>query len=152
MAKIEIIGIPQSTYTRVVRMACEEKGVDYDLKVAPPHTPEVDAIHPFGKVPVMRHGDLELCESKAIATYLDRAFPGPALIPADPRLAALTEEWVSLVNTVMDTTLIRNYLFCYIFPKTSDGKPDRKAIEALLPAVKEQITILDKGVAKTGHL
>jgi len=51
-----------------------------------------------------------LCESKAIATYLDRSFPGPPLIPSDPRLAALTEQWVSLVNTVMDRTLIRTYI------------------------------------------
>jgi len=29
---------------------------------------EVFAIHPFGKMPVMRHGDVELFESKAIAT------------------------------------------------------------------------------------
>jgi len=27
MAKIEIIGVPQSNYVWVVRMACEEKGV-----------------------------------------------------------------------------------------------------------------------------
>jgi glutathione S-transferase len=37
---------------------------------------------------VLRHGDFELCESKAIATYLDRSFPGPQLIPSAPRLAA----------------------------------------------------------------
>ena len=29
MAKVEIIGAPQSTYVRVVRMVCEEKGVPY---------------------------------------------------------------------------------------------------------------------------
>src|SRR5579863_930612 len=94
MAKVEIFGIPQSSYTRVVRMVCEEKGIDYELKPVPPHSPEVLAIHPFGKVPVMRHGDLVLCESKAIATYLARAFPGPQLIPAEPRLAAVTEQWI----------------------------------------------------------
>ena len=27
MANLEIIGFPQSTYVRVARMACEEKGV-----------------------------------------------------------------------------------------------------------------------------
>jgi glutathione S-transferase len=152
MTKVEIRGIPQSTYTRVVLMACQEKGIDYDLKPVPPHSPEVTAIHPFGKVPVMRHGDVELFESKAIATYLDRAFPGPALMPADPRLAALAEQWISAVNTVMDGTLIRNYLFQYIFPKTADGKPDRKGIDAVTPAVREQIQLLDKAVAKTGYL
>jgi glutathione S-transferase len=69
-----------------------------------------------------------------------------------PRLAALTEQWVSLVNTVMDGTLIRTYLFAYIFPKTADGKPDGKAIEAVTPAVREQLGILERAVAKTGYL
>jgi len=152
MAKVEIMGVAPSTYTRVARMVCEEKAIPYDLKPAPPHSAEVDAIHPFGKIPVMRHGDFELCESKAIATYLDLAFPGPKLIPTEPRHAALTEQWVSLVNTRMDGTLVRTYLFNYIFPKTGDGKPDRKAIEAVAPAVAEEIGLLDRAVGKGGYL
>jgi glutathione S-transferase len=152
MPKVEIIGFAPSTYVRVVRMACEEKGIDYDLKPAPPHSPDVMAIHPFGKIPVMRHGDVELCESKAIATYLDRSFAGPALMPADARTAALAEQWISLVNTVMDGTMVRTYLFHYIFPKTADGKPDRAGIDAVVPTLTTQIGLLDKAVAKTGHL
>jgi glutathione S-transferase len=66
MAKVEIIGAPQSTYVRVVRMVCEEKGIPYDLTPAAPHSPPITAIHPFGKMPVMRHGDVAVCESKAI--------------------------------------------------------------------------------------
>jgi glutathione S-transferase len=135
-----------------VRMVCEEKGIDYALIEMPLGAPEILAIHPFGKMPVLRHGDLALCESKAIATYLDRGFPGPPVIPPDPGLAALTEQWVSLVNTVMDATLIRTYLFAYAFPKTADGKPDRKAIDAVMPAVREQLSVLDQAVAATGHL
>jgi glutathione S-transferase len=152
MAKVEIIGVAPSTYTRAARMACVEKGVDYELRLAAPHSPEVRAIHPFGRIPVMRHGDVELCESKAIATYLDRVFPGPALIPADPLEAALAEQWISLVNTVIDQILVRQYVFSYIFPKTADGKPDRAAIAAMAPKVTEQVALLDKGVAKTGYL
>jgi glutathione S-transferase len=152
MPNVEIIGFAPSTYVRVVRMVCEEKGIAYDLKPSAPHSPDVLAVHPFGKIPVMRHGDIELCESKAIATYLDRTFPGPAVMPADPPTAALAEQWISLVNTVMDGTMVRTYLFAYIFPKTADGTPDRQAIEAVLPAMQRQIGLLDKAVAKTGHL
>jgi glutathione S-transferase len=152
MLKPEIIGSSQSTYTRVVCMVCEEKGIEYVLTERMLRAPEILAIHPFGKMPVLRHGDVKLFESKAIATYLDRSFPGPQLIPSDPRLAALTEQWVSLVNTVMDGTLIRTYLYAYIAPKTSDGKPDRDAIEAVMPAVREQIGVLDKAVASSGYL
>jgi glutathione S-transferase len=152
MPKVEILGPAPSTYTRVARMVCEEKSIPYELKQSPPHSPDVDAIHPFGKVPVMRHGDFELCESKAIATYLDLSFPGPKLIPTDPRHAALTEQWVSLVNTKMDGTLVRTYLLNYIFPKGSDGKPDRNVIDAVVPAVKQEIDLLDRTVGKGGFL
>ena len=152
MATVEILGFPQSTYTRVARMVCEEKAIPYDLKPSPPHSADVTAIHPFGKIPVMRHGDFELCESKAIATYLDLTFPGPKLIPTEPRQAALTEQLVSLVNTRMDGTMVRTYLFAYIFPKTGDGKPDRKAIEAVTPALQDEIGLLDRAVAKGGYL
>ena len=152
MANVEIIGPAPSTYTRVARMVCEEKAIPYELKQSPPHSPDVSAIHPFGKVPVMRHGDFELCESKAVATYLDLSFPGPKLIPTEPRHAALTEQWVSLVNTKIDGTLVRTYLRNYIFPDTSDGSPDRKVIDAVVPAVKQEIELLDRAVAKGGFL
>ena len=152
MAQVEIIGVPQSTYTRIARMACEEKGVTYDLKMAAPHTPEVVAIHPFGRIPAMRHGDVTVCESKAIATYVDRAFDGPGLFPDDPAELAACEQWVSLVNTVIDPVMVRTYLFNYIFPKGPDGQPDRQAIEATLPAMRKQADILDRAVAGTGYL
>src|SRR6202162_5832235 len=152
MPKPEIIGSARSTYTRVVRMVCEEKGIEYGLTECALGAPELSAVHPLGKMPVLRHGDVALFESKAIATYLDRSFGGPQLIPSDPRLAALTEQWVSLVNTVIDRTLIRTYLYAYIAPRTSDGKPDRAAIEAVMPAVREQLGVLDRAVAGTGYL
>ena len=152
MLKPEIIGSSRSTYTRVVRMVCEEKRIEYVLKEAELGAPEIFAIHPFGKMPVMRHGDIELFESKAIAAYLDRRFPGPTVFPSDPLLGALTEQWVSLVNTVIDRTLIRTYLLAYAAPKTADGKPDRQAIDAVTPALREQIGVLDKAVARTGYL
>jgi glutathione S-transferase len=152
MAKPEILGSLRSSYTRVVRMVCEEKGIDYVLTETQLGAPELRRIHPFGKMPVLRVGDFELCESKAIATYLDRSFAGPQLVPADPRLAALTEQWVSLVNTVMDATLVRTYLFAYAVPKTADAKPDQKIIDAVVPTVRAQLGILDEAVAKTGYL
>lgn len=152
MAKPEIIGSARSTYTWAVRMVCEEKGIDYTLTETMLGAPELFAIHPLGKMPVLRHGQMELFESKAIATYLDRSFPEPHVSPSDPRLAALTEQWVSLVNTVIDRTLIRTYLLAHIVPMTADGKPDRAAIDAIMPAVREQLGILDKAVAQTGYL
>ena len=136
----------------MVCLVCEEKGIDYTLSETPLRAAELFAIHPLGKMPVLRHGDLTLFESKAIATYLDGAFPGPRLIPTEPRPAALLEQWVSFVNTAVDRTVIRTYLYAYIAPKTADGSPDRATIAAVLPELRQQVAVLDKAVAATGHL
>ena len=52
----------------------------------------------------------------------------------------------------MDGTLVRSYLLNYIFPKGSDGKPDRTAIDAVVPQVEKEIALLDRAVAKGGYL
>jgi glutathione S-transferase len=151
MPALEIIGLPQSNYVWAVRMVCEEKGVPYQYKPERPHTPDVDAIHPFGKVPVMRHGDVTLCESKAIASYIDCVFDGPKVIPQDPRLGAQVEQWVSLGNVEFDKLMIRQYVVGYAFPK-EPGKPDMAAIGQAAEKMKPQVAVLDRAVAKTGHL
>ena len=56
MTTPEIIGSIRSTYTRVVCMVCEEKGIEYVLTERPLRAPEILAIHPFGKMPLLRHG------------------------------------------------------------------------------------------------
>jgi hypothetical protein len=54
------------------------------------------------------------------------------------------------VNTVMDGALARTYLLAYAAPKTTDGKPDQKIIDAVTPAVRVQLEVLDEAVANTG--
>lgn len=152
MPELQIIGVPQSNYVWAVRIACAEKGLAYKLAAERPHTPEVDAIHPFGKIPVMRHGDVTLCESRAIAFYIDHAFAGPPLAPREPVAGAETEQWISLVNTTIDPLLVRRYLVSYFFPATPDGRPDRRRIDPLLPDMEAHFAVLDDAVSKTGHL
>jgi len=152
MPELQIIGGPQSNYVRVARIACSEKGVPYTLVSVMPHTPEVDAIHPFGKIPVMRHGDVTISESRAICYYIDHAFDGPDLSPRWPVEGARTEEWISLVNTTIDPLLVRQYLAAYFFPRTADGRPNRVAIGAALSKMEEHFAVLDRAVARTGYL
>jgi glutathione S-transferase len=152
MLKPEIPGSLRSSYSRAVCMVCEEKEIEYTLKPTTLQAPELRAIHPFGKMPILRHGDFALCESEAIATYLDLASPERPVFPSDRKLLGLAEQWVSIVNTVMNPLLTRTYLGAYAFPKTPDGRPDTKTIKSVLPAVRQQISILDRAVSETGFL
>ena len=152
-SKIEIFGVPQSNFTRAVRIACAEKSIEYDYYPSRPHTSEVDAIHPLGKIPVLRHGDLTLAESWPIVAYLDRRFPDTPMIQAStPALTAEIEQWVSIVAMSVDPVLVRKYAFAYIFPETPDGSIDREAVQAALPRMKMLIEMLDAKVASTGFL
>jgi glutathione S-transferase len=152
MPDLEIIGAPQSNFVRTVRIACSEKSVPYTLNAAFPHSPEVDAIHPFGKIPVMRLGDVTLAETKAICTYIDLAFEGPHLTPRDPVGAAKTEQWISLINTSFDPVFVRQYLLAYFFSGLPDGAPDRAKIDAAVPKMREMFAILDSELGSRAYL
>lgn len=53
---------------------------------------------------------------------------------------------------MVDPNLIRTYLFVYIAPKTADEGNDCVAIDAVMPALREQIGVLAKAVARWSHL
>jgi glutathione S-transferase len=152
MAELQIVGGPQSNFVWATRIVCVEKNAPYRHVAALPHTPEVDAIHPFGKIPVMRHGDVTLCESRAIIAYIDRVFDGPSLIPHDPVAAAQVEQWVSMICTTIDPLLLRQYYAAYVLAARGNGIIDRARIEAALPRMEPQFAVLDRAVGKTGQL
>ena len=151
MADLEIIGVPFSNYVCSIRMLCEEKGVTYKLTPSRPHTPEVTAIHPAGQIPVMRHGDVALFETKAIATYIDKAFPGPKFIPDDAVGAALVEQWVSYGNAKVDKWIMREFVVPQAFADKVKG-PDMAKVNAAVPEIEKCCAALDAAVAKSGYL
>lgn len=151
MSEIEVIGAPLSNYVRTIRVLCEEKGVPYKLDPAMPHTPEVQSIHPAGQVPCMRHGDVRLFESKAIAYYIEHTFPGPKFFPVEVVKAAQVEQWVSFVNVKVDRWIMREFVVPSLFYDQAIG-PDTAKINAAIPEIEKHLSSLDKAVAGTGYL
>lgn len=106
MADIEFIknlGCPFAQRTHLLLL---EKGI--------PHTVnEIDlsakpdwfvAISPYGKVPVVRHGDDVVWESAIINEYLEELYPEPAMMPRDPGRRALARFWIDFCNASFTTT------------------------------------------------
>ncbi len=151
MADLEIIGVPFSNYVRSIRMLCEEKGAAYKLTPSRPHTPEVVAIHPAGQIPVARHGDLALFETKAIATYIDKAFAGAKFIPESAREAALVEQWVSYGNAKVDYWIMRQFVVPSAFFDKEKG-PDMVKINGALPEIDKVAKVLDTQLTKSAYI
>ena len=95
MSDVIVFGPPQSTYTRTVRMALEEKGVDYELAEVDFGSESHRAVHPFVKVPAFRHGDVHLYETAAISYYISATFDGISLTPSDTLGRARMLGWMS---------------------------------------------------------
>jgi len=142
---ITLIGDPRSTYTRTVRMALAEKDVAYTMQISAPHTPEILAIHPFGRVPALRDGEIELFESEAIVHYLDECFDsGTMLRPGNILERARALQWASAINSYLYDTMVRRYVLQVIFPKGEGGKPDQVVIDKALVEMPAQFAALEK--------
>src|SRR5579883_2550033 len=91
MTAFTVYGIPGSPYVRSALLGLEEKGAAWRIVAlamgeqrAPAHLER----HPFGRMPVLDHGDFRLYETQAILRYLDRIMPAPAWTPTAPKAEA----------------------------------------------------------------
>jgi len=80
-----------------------EKGVPFvsrfvNLHEFEQHDPAFVRINPNGQVPVLVHDGRVVSESTVINEYLDEAFAGPALRPADPYGRAHMRVWTKFVD------------------------------------------------------
>jgi glutathione S-transferase len=87
---VKLYSGPLSLFTAKVRIALDEKGLDYErvevgwslAKRYEPHHPDVVALNPKKQVPVLVDGDVVVYDSTLILEYLEERYPEPALYPA----------------------------------------------------------------------
>lgn len=99
MKEFVIHTVPGSPFARAALATLEEKGAAWRLAPLGPQEmrgPRHLALHPFGRVPILEHGDFRVCETQAILRYLDRVLPQPALTPADPQAAARMDQLMNI--------------------------------------------------------
>ena len=145
---IIVHGIPGSPYVRKPLLVCEEKGVPYRLAAmsfgAGAHKqPEYLAMNPFGRLPTIEHGDFTLYEAQAIARYIDRAFDGPALTPADPKRAARMDQVMNIVDWYVMPSISSGIAFNRVV-KPKFGMPvDEEAVADAVPLARTCVQALE---------
>lgn len=139
---VTLIGARYSVYTRICASALNMKGVAHvfealDIFAEDGPAKARQAGQPFGRIPILRHGDLILYETLAISRYIDDRFDGPPLQPADPADRACMNQIISIVDTQVYPVLIWGL---YV-PKSEGHNPEPamldkgRAILAVLEAL-----------------
>ena len=101
MSNIQLYFAKASTFSQRTRVVLLEKGIDFtpieiDLQNKPDGYTQISH---YGKVPAIKHGDVEIYESAIINEYLDEVFPKPPLLPRDPAAKAIARIWIDYANT-----------------------------------------------------
>jgi glutathione S-transferase len=149
MAEPIVYGAAYSTYVRSVRMALAEKGVTYrlvevDLFTGQAQAPEHLARQPFGKIPAFEHDGFKLFETSAIVRYVDEAFAGPPLQPADPRARARMNQIMAVIDSYAYGALIGTILIQRAIAPRMGGQPDEEAIQAAVPKGRTAMEVIDR--------
>lgn len=148
MSKPIVYGPNYSTYVRTARLALEEKGVAYDLSEVDMmkgecQKPEYLARQPFAKVPAFQQDGFSLYETAAIARYVDEAFPGPKLQPADAKKRARMAQIVSIVDSYGYSCFIGKVVWQRVVVPLMGGKPDETIIKDALPQAEKTVAALE---------
>ncbi len=127
-------------------LALAEKGVAYeshylDLLNFDQHKPEYLAINPAGTIPAMRVGDRVFTESTAIMEYVDNAFDGPRLSPADPYERWRMRWWMKYFDQYLAPAFSMIGWKVFVGPSVRDRDPDE------LKAAIERIPMPERRVA-----
>ena len=152
MSDVTLFGFPRSTYVQIAGLVLTQKEVPYafhDLE-AEMNTQSHVALHPFERVPILRHGDFTLYEAGAIVAYVDDVFGTEQLTPEDPQMRARMNQWISAINGYYYPYLIyhvsheRN-----VFPQL--GIPsDERVVAAAMPKVRVCLQVMERelGISK----
>lgn len=106
MADIEIYSAVLCPFAYRSRLTLVEKKVPFklieiDLQNKPANFLEIS---PYGKVPVLKHGEHCVWESAIINEYLEESFPDPPLLPKDPMQRAQARIWISFADSQLFAT------------------------------------------------
>lgn len=129
---LKLCGFHISNYHNKVRIVLLEKGIAFEEEaVFPSQKEEFLARTPLGKVPFLELSDgRRLTESSVICEYLEDAFPGTPLLPADPFERAKVRELVAYLEVHVELVVRR--LYGQLFFGQPADEAERRAVEKTL--------------------
>ncbi len=153
MAQLKIYGMKFAPCARRALVALEEVQVPYefvfvDLFARSHQTPEHLALHPFGRLPVLKDGDSTLFESRAIIRYIASVYDKQGtLYPSDPKTCALVEQWISVEQSYF--VAAEEVVFQLQFRRLVGGQPNEAIVKDAEARLHTTLAVLDKHLSNS---
>lgn len=144
---VHLHGYRYSVYNRIARLALLLKGVEHLTIEVDPFAELSRAyltLHPFGRVPALTHGAFELFETGAITRYVDRAFAGPSLQPANAAALARMDQVISVIDSYGYWPMVRQVSSHGFFRPFLREPSSRAEIDSGLKASRKLLSFLDR--------
>ena len=126
---IKLYGLRMSNYYSLTKALLIEKALDFEeVKKAPSQKEDFLMLSPMGKMPAIEVDGVYLSESIAIAGYLERLQPQPALLPDDAMHAAKVMELVCHLK--LDVELVARRLLPEVLFKQPVSEETKAAVKA----------------------
>ncbi|MDE2563721.1 MAG: glutathione S-transferase family protein [Sphingomonadales bacterium] len=151
---LKIFGFPLSPFVRKAAVVAREKGVDYTLVAVNPRNPAADfaAASPFRKMPAIQDGDYVLSDSTAIAAYLDRAHPEPAIFPEGARELGRAIWFEEFADTIVASSGGKVVFNRFVGPRVLGMPGDEAAAEQGCAELQPMMDYLESQVPDEGWL
>jgi glutathione S-transferase len=143
---VRIIGSFVSPYVRKVLACVNLKGLAYEVDPITPFygNDEFERLSPLRRIPVLIDGDFSISDSSAICAYLDEAYPGHPLLPANTKDRARAR-WL---EEYADTRLGDLFIWALFYQKVvrplvwgepTDEERVRRAVDEDIPAALDYL-------------
>ncbi len=108
-------------------------------------------LHPFGRVPVLTHGEFQLFETAAITRYIDRAFEGRSLQPESAAALARMDQVIAVVDAYAYWPMVRQVSSHAFFRPLVGEESSPEEVERGLKASIKILSFFDD-VAREGEI
>ena len=132
---MKIIGSYVSPYVRKVLACLALKDLVFEVDPITPFygNDEFARLSPLRRIPVLIDGDVTLCDSSVICAYLDEAYPGRPLLPADVKDRARARWFEEYADTRLGDVFIWGLFYQKVVHPIVWGEPgDQARIEKTL--------------------
>jgi len=149
MSETIVYGFPRSTFVNIVRLVLTHKDVAYRFEDLEPVMGRSEhlALHPFNRVPIFRHGDFTVYETRAIVGYIDEVFAGARLTPQNPHARARMNQWIGVVDSYVYPYMIHHVSHeRLVFPELGIAS-DEKVVAHALPKVENALVAIERELA-----